>query len=186
MMSGVAHLTPTDRRPPVRGRASTDLCYGYNALWVRGLPFISLEFILLDVPSFEMEALIALRIAEAEDGMNITEAPLRGQTFCDNFSVLGPSTRPLRRMRRPDSWVTATRRAPLTKLVRYIGSRDSPLFEHRHLAVVLRRGVIRFSRDLITSDHRGGASAAAIVVGLVSSATCFPTVTVTDLLQRTP
>jgi Glycosyl transferase family 2 len=69
----------------------TDLCYGYNAFWARCLPFIS-----LDVPGFEVETLINLRIANA--GMRITEVPsyeadrLSGETnlktFRDGFRVL--------------------------------------------------------------------------------------------------
>jgi hypothetical protein len=70
----------------------TDLCYGYNAFWTRCLPFIS-----LDVPGFEVETLINLRIASA--GMRITEVPsyekdrLSGEsnlkTFRDGFRVMG-------------------------------------------------------------------------------------------------
>ncbi len=69
----------------------TDLCYGYNAFWTRCLPYIS-----LDVPGFEVETLINLRIAAA--GMKITEVPsheadrISGQsnlnTFRDGFRVL--------------------------------------------------------------------------------------------------
>jgi glycosyltransferase involved in cell wall biosynthesis len=69
----------------------TDLCYGYNAFWARCLPFIS-----LDVPGFEVETLINLRISSA--GMKITEVPsyeedrLHGHsnlnTFRDGFRVL--------------------------------------------------------------------------------------------------
>lgn len=71
--------------------AFTDLCYGYNAFWTRCLPYIS-----LDVPGFEVETLINLRIAAA--GMMITEVPsheadrISGQsnlnTFRDGFRVL--------------------------------------------------------------------------------------------------
>lgn len=80
----------------------TDLCYGYNAFWARCLPFIS-----LDVPGFEVETLINLRIAGA--GMKITEVPsyeadrLHGQsnlnTFRDGFRVLGTILRESRRRR---------------------------------------------------------------------------------------
>jgi glycosyltransferase involved in cell wall biosynthesis len=69
----------------------SDLCYGYNAFWARCLPFIS-----LDVPGFEVETLINLRIANA--GMSISEVPsyeadrLSGETnlktFRDGFRVL--------------------------------------------------------------------------------------------------
>ena len=69
----------------------TDLCYGYNAFWTRCLPHIS-----LDVPGFEVETHINLRIASA--GMRITEVPsfererISGNsnlnTFRDGFRVL--------------------------------------------------------------------------------------------------
>ena len=59
-LSGTANL--------LHGTHFTDLCYGYNAFWARCLPFIS-----LDVPGFEVETLINLRIAGA--GMKITEVP---------------------------------------------------------------------------------------------------------------
>ncbi len=60
VLSGTANL--------LHGTHFTDLCYGYNAFWARCLPFIS-----LDVPGFEVETLINLRIASA--GMKITEVP---------------------------------------------------------------------------------------------------------------
>jgi hypothetical protein len=76
----------------LHGTKFTDLCYGYNAFWARCLPFIS-----LDVPGFEVETLINLRMAGA--GMKITEVPsyekerLHGEsnlkTFRDGFRVLG-------------------------------------------------------------------------------------------------
>jgi hypothetical protein len=82
-LSGSANL--------LHGTRFTDLCYGYNAFWARCLPFIS-----LDVPGFEVETLINLRVAGA--GMKITEVPsyesnrLYGQsnlkTFRDGFRVL--------------------------------------------------------------------------------------------------
>ena len=84
VLSGSANL--------LHGTHFTDLCYGYNAFWARCLPFIS-----LDVPGFEVETLINLRIAGA--GMKITEVPsyeqerISGQsnlnTFRDGFRVLG-------------------------------------------------------------------------------------------------
>jgi len=83
-LSGTANL--------LHGTHFTDLCYGYNAFWARCLPFIA-----LDVPGFEVETLINLRIAGA--GMGITEVPsyekdrISGQsnlkTFRDGFRVLG-------------------------------------------------------------------------------------------------
>ena len=76
----------------LQGTKFTDLCYGYNAFWARCLPFIS-----LDVPGFEVETLINLRVAAA--GMRIVEVPshererISGQsnlkTFRDGFRVLG-------------------------------------------------------------------------------------------------
>jgi hypothetical protein len=99
VLSGTANL--------LHGTNFTDLCYGYNAFWARCLPFIS-----LDVPGFEVETLINLRIASA--GMRITEVPsyekdrLSGEsnlkTFRDGFRVMGTIIREARRnraMRRP-------------------------------------------------------------------------------------
>jgi len=93
-LSGTANL--------LHGTHFTDLCYGYNAFWARCLPFIS-----LDVPGFEVETLINLRIAGA--GMKITEVPsyeadrIHGQsnlnTFRDGFRVLGTILRETRRRR---------------------------------------------------------------------------------------
>jgi Glycosyl transferase family 2 len=93
-LSGTANL--------LHGTHFTDLCYGYNAFWARCLPFIS-----LDVPGFEVETLINLRIAGA--GMKITEVPsyeadrLTGEsnlkTFRDGFRVLGTILREGRRRR---------------------------------------------------------------------------------------
>ena len=86
----------------LHGTHFTDLCYGYNAFWARCLPFIS-----LDVPGFEVETLINLRIAGA--GMKITEVPsyeadrISGQsnlkTFRDGFRVLGTILSEARRRR---------------------------------------------------------------------------------------
>jgi hypothetical protein len=80
----------------------TDLCYGYNAFWARCLPFIS-----LDVPGFEVETLINLRMASA--GLKIVEVPsyekvrMHGEsnlkTFRDGFRVLGTIFREARRRR---------------------------------------------------------------------------------------
>jgi Glycosyl transferase family 2 len=94
VLSGTANL--------LHGTRFTDLCYGYNAFWARCLPFIS-----LDVPGFEVETLINLRIAGS--GMKITEVPsyessrLYGQsnlkTFRDGFRVLGTILREARRRR---------------------------------------------------------------------------------------
>ncbi|MGE5407020.1 MAG: glycosyltransferase family 2 protein, partial [Syntrophothermus sp.] len=94
LLSGTANL--------LHGTHFTDLCYGYNAFWARCLPFIS-----LDVPGFEVETLINLRIAAA--GMKITEVPsyererISGQsnlkTFRDGFRVLGTILGEARRRR---------------------------------------------------------------------------------------
>jgi glycosyltransferase involved in cell wall biosynthesis len=93
-LSGTANL--------LHGTHFTDLCYGYNAFWTRCLPFIS-----LDVPGFEVETLINLRIAAA--GMKITEVASYEQerysgesnlkTFRDGFRVLGTILREARRRR---------------------------------------------------------------------------------------
>jgi len=98
---GSADITPTRKlgnavlsgtANVLHGTHFTDLCYGYNAFWARCLPFIA-----IDVPGFEVETLINLRIAGA--GMKITEVPsyeadrLYGHsnlnTFRDGFRVLG-------------------------------------------------------------------------------------------------
>ncbi|MBS1878043.1 MAG: glycosyltransferase [Actinobacteria bacterium] len=94
-LSGAANLS--------HGTHFTDLCYGYNAFWARCLPFIS-----LDVPGFEVETLINLRMAAA--GMKITEVPsyekdrLHGEsnlkTFRDGFRVLGTILREARKRQR--------------------------------------------------------------------------------------
>jgi hypothetical protein len=93
-LSGTANL--------LHGTRFTDLCYGYNAFWARCLPFIA-----LDVPGFEVETLINLRIAGA--GMKITEVPsyeeerISGdsnlKTFRDGFRVLGTILSESRRRR---------------------------------------------------------------------------------------
>lgn len=94
VLSGTANI--------LHGTHFTDLCYGYNAFWARCLPFIS-----LDVPGFEVETLINLRVAGA--GMKITEVPsyeedrISGQsnlrTFRDGFRVLGTIIGEARRRR---------------------------------------------------------------------------------------
>lgn len=94
VLSGTANM--------LHGTEFTDLCYGYNAFWARCLPFIS-----LDVPGFEVETLINLRMASA--GMKIVEVPsyekerISGQsnlkTFRDGFRVLGTIFKEARRRR---------------------------------------------------------------------------------------
>ena len=94
VLSGTANV--------LHGTHFTDLCYGYNAFWARCLPFIS-----LDVPGFEVETLINLRMASS--GMKITEVPsyekerIHGQsnlkTFRDGFRVLGTIFKEARRSR---------------------------------------------------------------------------------------
>ena len=103
----------------------TDLCYGYNAFWARCLPFIS-----LDVPGFEVETLINLRVANA--GMRISEVPsyeairLSGETnlktFRDGFRVLftilgewGHQHAPARRGHRAPGKQAARRRDPVAE-----------------------------------------------------------------------
>jgi hypothetical protein len=93
-LSGTANM--------LHGTRFTDLCYGYNAFWVRCLPFIS-----LDVPGFEVETLINLRIAGA--GMKIAEVPsyekarISGASNLnaarDGIRVLGTIIREARRRR---------------------------------------------------------------------------------------
>jgi len=114
VLSGSANL--------LHGTHFTDLCYGYNAFWARCLPFIS-----LDVPGFEVETLINLRIAGA--GMKITEVPsyeldrIHGEsnlnTFRDGFRVLGTILSEARRRRairdtRPDGASIELREAETT------------------------------------------------------------------------
>ncbi|HET9154675.1 MAG TPA: glycosyltransferase [Solirubrobacterales bacterium] len=94
ILSGTANM--------LHGTEFTDLCYGYNAFWARCLPFIS-----LDVPGFEVETLINLRMASA--GMKIVEVPsyeklrMHGEsnlkTFRDGSRVLGTIFREARRRR---------------------------------------------------------------------------------------
>jgi hypothetical protein len=83
----------------LHGTRFTDLCYGYNAFWARCLPFIS-----LDVPGFEVETLINLRVAGA--GLRVTEVPsyesprISGEsnlkTFRDGVRVLNTIIREAR------------------------------------------------------------------------------------------
>jgi hypothetical protein len=110
VLSGTANL--------LHGTHFTDLCYGYNAFWARCLPFIA-----LDVPGFEVETLINLRIASA--GMKITEVPsyeldrIHGEsnlkTFRDGARVLATIFSEARRRRairgghQPAGEVTVTR-----------------------------------------------------------------------------
>jgi hypothetical protein len=124
---GSADITPTRRlgnavlsgsANALHGTHFTDLCYGYNAFWARCLPFIS-----LDVPGFEVETLINLRIADA--GMRIKEVPsfererFSGQSnlkaFRDGSRVLATIVREARRRRslRPDRPRARRRPAPL-------------------------------------------------------------------------
>lgn len=94
VLSGTANM--------LHGTEFTDLCYGYNAFWARCLPFIS-----LDVPGFEVETLINLRMASA--GMKIVEVPsyeklrMHGEsnlnTFRDGARVLGTIFSEARRRR---------------------------------------------------------------------------------------
>jgi hypothetical protein len=112
-LSGTANL--------LHGTHFTDLCYGYNAFWTRCLPFIS-----LDVPGFEVETLINLRIAGA--GMKITEVPsyeadrISGMsnlnTFRDGFRVLGTilsESRRRRAIRQPAPSIADVKEAQATQ-----------------------------------------------------------------------
>jgi len=69
-------------------------------------------------------------------------------------------------------------------LSRYVGSTDGLRSERRHLAVVLPRGVARGLRDLVTGDPQGGLRAAAIILGLLWSATGFLTARALSALRR--
>jgi hypothetical protein len=109
-LSGTANL--------LHGTHFTDLCYGYNAFWARCLPFIS-----LDVPGFEVETLINLRIAGA--GMKITEVPsyeeerISGvsnlKTFRDGFRVLGTILQEARQRRSIHRGTTSYARSDLAE-----------------------------------------------------------------------
>ncbi len=113
VLSGTANM--------LHGTHFTDLCYGYNAFWARCLPWIS-----LDVPGFEVETLINLRISAA--GMKITEVPsyekdrLHGEsnlkTFRDGFRVLGTILKEARRRRglRTEAHIAAPRESPAQNL----------------------------------------------------------------------
>jgi hypothetical protein len=90
----------------------TDLCYGYNAFWRRLVPLLD-----VDRTGFEVETLIALRVASA--GLSVTEVPSyersRGSgvgklhTFRDGWRVLATivreRVRPSRRARCYDNFV---------------------------------------------------------------------------------
>ena len=100
-----------DQAPPARqlgaqrtanllyGTDYTDLCYGYNAFWVAAAS----RYISLDVPGFEVETLVNVRIAKA--GLKIAEVPsfeaerIHGEshlnTFRDGFRVLRTMLREL-------------------------------------------------------------------------------------------
>ena len=77
-------LVPEPHGQPLHRTAFTDLCYGYNAFWTRCLPYIS-----LDVPGFEVETLINLRIAAA--GMKIVEVPSHEATGSTARATSTPS-----------------------------------------------------------------------------------------------
>lgn len=68
-------------------------------------------------------------------------------------------------------------------LSRYVGSSEGLSSERRHLATVLPRGIARDLRDLLAGDRNGGLRAAAIVVGLLASATGFLAASVRGLLR---
>jgi hypothetical protein len=66
------------------GARYTDLCYGYNAFWTHCLPCIS-----LDMPGFEVETLMNLRVGSA--GLKVAEVPsfeaqrIHGQSNLNTF-----------------------------------------------------------------------------------------------------
>jgi len=69
-------------------------------------------------------------------------------------------------------------------LSRYVGSSDGLSSERRHLAVVLPRGLARGLRDLVRGDGSGALRAAAIVIGVLSSAIGFLVATLAGALKR--
>ena len=70
-------------------------------------------------------------------------------------------------------------------LSRYIGSTDGLRSERRHLSVVLPRSVARGLRDLVRGDPKGGLRTAAIVLGVLWSATGFLTATIISGFRHT-
>jgi glycosyltransferase involved in cell wall biosynthesis len=63
------------------GTSYTDLCYGFNAFWVRCLPYMR-----VDCAGFEVETLINIRIAKA--GLVIHEVPSREHDRINGISHL--------------------------------------------------------------------------------------------------
>ena len=63
------------------GTSYTDLCYGFNAFWVRCLPYMR-----VDCDGFEVETLINIRIAKA--GLVIHEVPSREHDRISGISHL--------------------------------------------------------------------------------------------------
>jgi glycosyltransferase involved in cell wall biosynthesis len=71
-------------------------------------------------------------------------------------------------------------------LSRYVGSEEGLSSERRHLLVVLPRGVAKGLGRALKGDLSGGARAAAIVVGLLASASGFLVATLSGLARRRP
>jgi glycosyltransferase involved in cell wall biosynthesis len=71
-------------------------------------------------------------------------------------------------------------------LSRYVGSQDGLSSERRHVLVVLPRGVARGVGQTLRGDLSGGARAAAIVIGLLASASGFLVATLSGLARRRP
>lgn len=69
-------------------------------------------------------------------------------------------------------------------LSRHVGAGDGLSSERRHLAVVLPRGIAAGARDLLRGDPNGALRAAAIVIGVLASATGFLTATLAGLRVR--
>ncbi len=69
------------------------------------------------------------------------------------------------------------------RLARYVGAQDGLRSERRHVAVVLPRGVARSLRELLAGDRQGALRAAAIVIGLISSAAGFLVASVARTLR---
>jgi glycosyltransferase involved in cell wall biosynthesis len=92
------------------GTSYTDLCYGYNAFWVRCLPYMR-----VDCDGFEVETLVNIRIAKG--GLVIHEVPscegrrIHGQS---NLHAMRDGTRVLRTIVR-ERVSAASRRTPLNR-----------------------------------------------------------------------
>jgi glycosyltransferase involved in cell wall biosynthesis len=70
------------------------------------------------------------------------------------------------------------------RLAGLVGPQAGLSSERRHVAVVLPRGVARGLRELLVGDRHGGLRAAAILVGMISSAAGFMAGTIGRALKR--